>query len=83
INAAFVSDLKRLMGKADYWLHGHMHDTSDYSVEANGGATRVMANPRGYVRKKGKARRMAKNKQPVTAQAFENPFFDQHWVLTL
>ncbi|KYP10454.1 MAG: hypothetical protein A0129_12710 [Limnobacter sp. CACIAM 66H1] len=52
INAAFVSDLSRLMGKADVWVHGHMHDSFDYTVHNNGGQTRVLVNPRGYVRKK-------------------------------
>ncbi len=42
---AFASDLTRLMGRARLWIHGHMHDSSDYEV--NG--TRVVANPRGYV----------------------------------
>ena len=42
---AFASDLTRLMGRARLWIHGHMHNASDYEV--NG--TRVVTNPRGYV----------------------------------
>lgn len=44
LNAAFVSDLSPLLGNADYWLHGHVHDAFDYLVES----CRVVANPRGY-----------------------------------
>lgn len=44
LNAAFVSDLTPLLDKADLWVHGHVHDSFDYTV----GKTRVIANPRGY-----------------------------------
>ena len=44
VNAAFVSDLTRLLGKSALWFHGHTHDSFDFSV--NG--TRVLANPMGY-----------------------------------
>lgn len=44
LNAAFVSNLSPLLRKADYWLHGHVHDSFDYLVEG----CRVVANPRGY-----------------------------------
>ena len=43
-NAAFVSDLTRLMGQSALWFHGHTHDSFDFAV--NG--TRVLANPMGY-----------------------------------
>ena len=48
INAAFVSDLQAqiLRWQPALWLHGHVHDSFDYRV----GATRVVANPRGYAR---------------------------------
>lgn len=82
INAAFVSDLSRLMGKADVWLHGHMHDSFDYTVHQQSGATRVLVNPRGYVRKKGKARKQQKDGH-VSPQVFENPFFDSNLVFDL
>lgn len=45
LSAGFLSDLTHLMGKADLWIHGHIHDSFDYQV--NG--TRVVCNPRGYV----------------------------------
>jgi Icc-related predicted phosphoesterase len=44
INAGFISDLSPLLGKQALWIHGHVHDSFDYTV--NG--TRVVANPRGY-----------------------------------
>ena len=44
LNAAFVSDLTRLMGKSALWLHGHTHDSFDFAVHG----TRVIANPMGY-----------------------------------
>jgi predicted phosphodiesterase len=43
-SAAFVSDLTALMGKAALWIHGHTHDSFDYTVDG----TRVIANPMGY-----------------------------------
>ena len=46
LNACFVSDLEAriLRWQPVLWLHGHVHDSFDYRV----GATRVVANPRGY-----------------------------------
>ncbi len=44
VNAAFVSDLTRLMGKSALWFHGHTHDSFDFAVHR----TRVLANPMGY-----------------------------------
>jgi len=44
VNAAFVSDLTRLMGKSTLWFHGHTHDSFDFTVRG----TRVLANPMGY-----------------------------------
>ena len=48
LNACFVSDLQAhiLRWQPRLWLHGHMHHSCDYRV----GATRVVANPRGYAR---------------------------------
>jgi hypothetical protein len=46
VNAAFVSDLSRLMGKSALWFHGHTHDSFDFRVRG----TRVVANPMGYRR---------------------------------
>lgn len=47
LNAAFASDVERLMGagRVALWVHGHMHDSFDYLVRG----TRVVCNPRGYV----------------------------------
>ena len=48
INTCFVSDIEYLMSakRARLWIHGHVHDSFDYVV--NG--TRVVSNPRGYVK---------------------------------
>ncbi|GAC1527055.1 MAG: hypothetical protein NVS3B11_27890 [Collimonas sp.] len=48
LNACFVSELEQriLAWQPAFWLHGHMHDSSDYQI----GATRVLCNPRGYAR---------------------------------
>ncbi len=43
-SAAFASDLSELLPGVDLWLHGHVHDSFDYTV----GRCRVVANPRGY-----------------------------------
>src|SRR6185295_12942775 len=49
LNACFVSDLEPQIRRWQpaLWLHGHTHDSFDYRI----GATRVVANPRGYVLK--------------------------------
>jgi hypothetical protein len=44
LNAAFASNLTALVEKADLWIHGHMHCSSDYLV----GGCRVICDPRGY-----------------------------------
>lgn len=46
LNACFVSDLEERITRWQpaLWLHGHVHDSFDYVV----GATRIVANPRGY-----------------------------------
>lgn len=44
-NLCFSSNLEELMGqRIDMWVHGHMHDSFDYTVSS----TRVVCNPRGY-----------------------------------
>ena len=45
LTPSFVSDLSELLFMADFWLHGHVHDSFDYHV----GRARVVANPAGYV----------------------------------
>ena len=72
LNPAFVSDLTALMGKADLWIHGHVHDSFDYRI----GATRVVANPRGY----------ALNRRGADSPAqleWENPLFDPALIIEL
>lgn len=63
INGAFVSNVEHLMGgeRMQLWVHGHVHDSFDYLVKG----TRVLCNPRGYV-KEDKA---------------ENPQFDPRMVV--
>lgn len=47
LSACFASNLDELLGYSNFWIHGHTHDSFDYTV--NG--TRVICNPRGYVNK--------------------------------
>jgi predicted phosphodiesterase len=63
LNACFVSDAQGLLGanRAQLWIHGHTHDSFDYRVHD----TRVVCNPRGYV------------KDGVN----ENPLFDPNLVV--
>jgi len=44
LDSAYASDLEFLMGSADLWVHGHMHDSSDYEIDG----CRVVCNPKGY-----------------------------------
>lgn len=48
VNPCFASDLRHLHrdGRIALWVHGHTHDSFDY----RSGRTRVVCNPRGYVR---------------------------------
>ncbi|WP_310564232.1 metallophosphoesterase [Hydrogenophaga sp.] len=70
-NAAFVSDLTDLIQQGpSLWLHGHVHDSFDYSV----GCCRVVANPRGYPRNASSCSR-------VKDLMFENPGFQCALVL--
>jgi predicted phosphodiesterase len=72
LNAAFASKLPELLQLADVWLHGHVHDSFDYSVEG----CRVIANPRGYARNAGAAR-------DVGELRFENNAFEPELVIDL
>lgn len=72
LNAAFVSDLTPLVARADLWLHGHVHDSFDYTVSG----TRVIANPRGYALNRAAA-------QSPEQIAWENPAFDAGLVVTI
>jgi predicted phosphodiesterase len=46
LSAAFASHLDDLVAQADLWIHGHTHDSADYSI----GKCRVVSNPCGYPR---------------------------------
>ncbi|CAB3741027.1 hypothetical protein LMG22037_06445 [Paraburkholderia phenoliruptrix] len=72
VNAAFVSDLRHVLERADVWIHGHVHDSFDYRV----GQSRVIANPRGYATN----RLMAG--APVDLK-WENPAFDPALVIEI
>ena len=50
LTPAFVSDLSDMIQRhePDVWIHGHTHSNFDYVVP--GTKTRVVCNPRGYVR---------------------------------
>jgi DNA repair exonuclease SbcCD nuclease subunit len=50
ISAAFASNLDDLVMKADLWVHGHTHSSSDYQL----GKCRVVANPLGYLMRNGR-----------------------------
>jgi len=47
-NGSYYSDLDSLIlaTQPKLWIHGHMHDSSDYKI----GGTRIICNPRGYPR---------------------------------
>jgi predicted phosphohydrolase len=46
LNGGYYTDLTELMfnKKPKYWIHGHMHETSNYMI----GDTNVLCNPKGY-----------------------------------
>lgn len=72
MNPCFISDLTPLVEQADLWLHGHVHSSFDYRV----GATRIVANPRGY----------ASNWREAAAPSefkWENPAFDPTLVVRI
>lgn len=52
VNGAFVSDCVGLLEqhRPELVIHGHVHNSFDYSVGVSTPATRVIANPRGYTR---------------------------------
>lgn len=72
LNAAFVSDLTPLIGQADLWIHGHVHDSFDYAVAG----TRVITNPRGYALNRTAA-------QTPQQLAWENERFDPGLVVDI
>lgn len=48
-SASYASRLDELAAKADLWVHGHMHDSSDYLI----GKCRVVCNPCVYMTRSG------------------------------
>lgn len=44
LSACFASNLDQLLGYSTLWIHGHTHDSFDYTIKG----TRVVCNPRGY-----------------------------------
>lgn len=46
-SAGFVSRRPDLVARADLWVHGHTHTSFDYWIDDS----RVLCNPRGYVRR--------------------------------
>ncbi|MDY7577275.1 metallophosphoesterase family protein [Herbaspirillum sp. RTI4] len=44
VSSAYASRLDEVASLADVWVHGHMHDSSDYRI----GRCRVVCNPCGY-----------------------------------
>lgn len=72
LNAGFISDLTPLLGKSALWIHGHVHDSFDYTV--NG--TRIVTNPRGYALN----RRDAATPDQVQ---WENPAFQPALILEI
>lgn len=73
-NGGFVSNLENAMGTAVLWIHGHTHNSFDYSVKG----TRVVCNPRGYVYKK-----KAPNSETVLAVKAENGEFDPGLIVSV
>lgn len=72
LNAGFISDLTPLLGKSALWIHGHVHDSFDYTVAA----TRIVTNPRGYALN----RRAAATPEQIQ---WENPAFQPALVLEI
>jgi predicted phosphodiesterase len=73
-NGGFVSNLEEMMGSAVLWIHGHTHNSFDYSVKG----TRVVCNPRGYVLVK-----KARNSDAVLDVKAENREFDPGLIVTV
>ncbi|WP_434718153.1 metallophosphoesterase [Paraburkholderia sp. A1BS-2L] len=71
LNASLASDLTYLVEKADLWIHGHVHESCDYTV----GKCRVICNPRGYP-----LNRLTGSRNP---KAYENPLFNPGLIVDL
>jgi len=68
LSPAFASDLEPMIEKYQpaLWVHGHAHHSNDYRV----GATRIVANPKGY------------GPNPKRPRS-ENPLFDEKMIVEL
>ncbi|WP_207001346.1 metallophosphoesterase family protein [Trinickia mobilis] len=69
--ASFASDLSDLVSMADLWIHGHVHESRDYTV----GKCRVICNPRGYP--------LHRLTGSLDHNAYENPLFNPALVVEL
>nr|WP_315233990.1 metallophosphoesterase family protein [uncultured Albidiferax sp.] len=72
LNAAFVSDLPALVGQADVWIHGHVHNSFDYEVDG----CRIVVNPQGYPLNAGTA-------ETAKHIMFENPEFNSQLTIEI
>ena len=45
---AYASDLDALVGQAQIWIHGHVHQSCHYQTVPGSGMGLVVSNPRGY-----------------------------------
>jgi predicted phosphodiesterase len=45
LSTCFASNIDHLLGYSEVWIHGHTHDSFDYTIKG----TRVVCNPRGYL----------------------------------
>lgn len=66
LSASFASSLDDLVVKSDLWVHGHIHDSMDYTV----GGARVICNPLGYP-----------ELRPDGGWFRENPKYDPHLIV--
>ena len=70
LSSSFASDLSDLLPSVDVWVHGHLHENSDYRV----GRCQVIANPRGVATN----RNYAEGPADLT---WENPAFNPSLVI--
>lgn len=70
LNGGFMSDCSELLPRADLWIHGHSHDSSDYQI----GRCRVVANPAGYATN-------GRQAQKLSDLTLENPNFQPNLLI--
>ena len=71
-NPGFISDLGEALRLADLWIHGHVHNSFDYTL----GETRLVVNPGSYALNIGQA-------QSPDELKWENPDFNPRKVVQL